>query len=128
METASHLAVFVTLSDPPQLFNGQSTLSFYSILHAAITLNVTMRALPDIIQPVHWTLPNMTILQINTTNLGSEVFQSLLHIDLVQPEDYGTYIVKANNEIGSPSSLRFMLISNGTVLFFCYFHTKYFCN
>ena len=110
----------ILLSDTPQLLETSESLIFFSELFQEVTLNLIVRAFPeftDVQSAFMWYFVNKSVsfssAEIQSTKLGSEVFQSLLHINNVGAKDYGVYIVTVNNGIGTPISFNIILNEKG---------------
>ena len=107
-------------TDPPQLVNNDP-LIFYSGLGQQISLNITVRAFPEFIDPdsaFTWTTSSGSQINdvVTSAKQSDEIFFSELLINSVKGDDYTSYIVRADNGVNEPEIFTVDLLQRGMAL------------
>ena len=110
----------IFFSDAPKLLKTNDSLIFFSELDQNVTLILTVRALPGLMNvssAFTWYFVNRSTSfspkEVNSTQLGLELFQSVLDNTNVDEKDYGVYIATVGNGIGSPVNFSVILKEKG---------------
>ena len=108
------------MTDPPQLVSSDP-LIFYSGLGQQISLNITVRAFPEFIDPdsaFTWTRSSGSQItdDVTSTKRSDEIFYSELLISSVKGVDYTSYTVTAGNGVKEPVIFTVDLLQRGMAL------------